>query len=121
MTTAIMITPIKDAYGQYWEYVEKNVDSKGWVYSKEVPHLLDTYFEANTGKPIDFQKNYEGEWRGYRWRPKELSDRVESRKQLEALMELESHAVVSPDPAKDTSDAIDKMVLEQLIEIAKSK
>ena len=89
---------IKTLYEQYWPYVEKSVDDAGWTYAKEVPYLLDTYFEANTGKPIEIQKSYEGEWRGYRWRPKELSDKVESRKQLGALMELESHAVASHNP-----------------------
>ena len=68
-------------YGQYWEMVKDSVDENGWVYTKEVPNMLDAYFEGNTGKPIEFQKSFgaSGEnphWltKGSRWRPKELSD-----------------------------------------------
>lgn len=63
----------QSAYGEYWDTVRHSVDAEGWVYSKELPHILDFYFEANTGKPIDFQKSYDGEYKGSRWRPKELS------------------------------------------------
>lgn len=63
---------IKEAYVQYWDTVKNFVDENGWVYSKESPHILDYYFEVNTGKSIEFQKSYEGKWRGTRWRPKEL-------------------------------------------------
>lgn len=70
----------KIAYAQYWETVKDVIDEEGWVYTKEVPHLLDAYFELNTGKSIEFQKSFgkSGEnpnWltRGSRWRPIELS------------------------------------------------
>jgi hypothetical protein len=69
------------AYGQYWGMVKDVVDENGWVYTKELPNMLDAYFEGNTGKPIEFQKSFgaSGEnphWltKGSRWRPKELSD-----------------------------------------------
>lgn len=65
---------IEEAYGeQYWPHVKEKVDEEGWTYSKDVPHLLDYYFEVNTQREIEFQKHYEGPWRGYRWRPKTLS------------------------------------------------
>lgn len=65
----------KPYFLEYWECVKGVVDINGWVYSKEVPYLLDAYFETNTGKQIEFEKMYEykGEWRGYRWRPIEIS------------------------------------------------
>ena len=63
----------QNAYGSYWDIVKDSVDDEGWVYNNELPHIIDAYFEFNTGKPIEFQKHYEGEWRGCRWRPKELS------------------------------------------------
>lgn len=61
---------------QYWDHVKNVVDEEGWVYSKEVPYLLDAYFEHNTGQTIEFQKMYEytGSWRGSRWRPKSITD-----------------------------------------------
>jgi hypothetical protein len=58
---------------QYWDYVKDVIDDDGWVYSKDVPYLLDAYFEHNTEKEIQFEKHYEGEWRGYRWRPKSIN------------------------------------------------
>lgn len=63
----------KDKF-DYWDYVKDVIDDDGWIYSKEVPYLLDAYFESNTGEKIEFQKmyKYEGKWRGYRWRPKSL-------------------------------------------------
>jgi hypothetical protein len=70
----------KETYAQYWEMVKDIIDEEGWVYTKEAPHMLDAYFEHNTGKPIEFQKSFgkSGEnpyWRtkGSRWRPLELS------------------------------------------------
>ena len=36
--------------------------------------MIDGYFEMNTGKDIEYEKSYEGRWRGCRWRPKELSE-----------------------------------------------
>ena len=62
-------------FGVYWKYVKDVIDKDGWVYSKEVNHLLDYYFEVNTGKEIEFEKMYkhEGDWRGARWRPKSIS------------------------------------------------
>lgn len=71
---------IQTAYAQYWDQVKSFVDEDGWVYTKEVPHMLDFYFEANTGKKIEFQKS-DGpsgdnpHWltKGSRWRPIELS------------------------------------------------
>jgi hypothetical protein len=75
-----MIERFEVAYAQYWEIVKDNVDEDGWVYVKEVPHMLDAYFEHNTGKQIEFQKSFgkSGEnpnWltRGSRWRPIELN------------------------------------------------
>lgn len=64
----------KSHFLQYWEYVENVIDDDGWVYSKEVPYLLDAYFESNTNKEIEFEKSYDGEWRGYRWRPKTIKE-----------------------------------------------
>ena len=65
---------IKESYGAYWDHVKGSVDEDGWTYAKEVPYLLDYYFEKNTGKDTEYQKRYEGEWRGIRWRPKELTE-----------------------------------------------
>ena len=64
----------KPHFLQYWDYVKDVIDDDGWVYSKEVPYLLDFYFESNTGKKIEFEKmyKYEGKWRGSRWRPKSI-------------------------------------------------
>jgi hypothetical protein len=67
---------IELAYSQYWDLVKDHVDELGWVYTKDVPHMLDAYFEANTGKKIEFQKSHNNpHWleRGSRWRPIELS------------------------------------------------
>lgn len=71
----------QSAYGQYWDMVKDFIDDEGWVYTKEVPYMLDAYFEGNTGKPIEFQKSFGASgdnpyWltKGSRWRPKELSD-----------------------------------------------
>ena len=68
------------AYAEYWNTVKDIIDEEGWVYTKEAPHMLDAYFEANTGKPIEFQKSFgpsgdNPHWltKGSRWRPKELS------------------------------------------------
>ena len=68
------------AYAQYWDMVKDIIDEEGWVYTKEAPHMLDAYFEGNTGKPIEFQKSFgksgdNPHWltRGSRWRPSELS------------------------------------------------
>ena len=70
----------QSAYAEYWDMVKDIIDEEGWVYTKEASHLLDTYFEANTGKPIEFQKSFgksgdNPHWltRGSRWRPIELS------------------------------------------------
>jgi len=71
---------IELAYGPYWETVKNIVDTDGWVYTKEAPHMLDYYFTKNTEKQIEFQKSFgpSGEnpnWltKGSRWRPIELS------------------------------------------------
>lgn len=64
------IDRFKAAYAQYWDIVKDSVDDEGWVYSKELPHLTDAYFEFNTKKEIQIG-NY-GE-KGRPWRPKELS------------------------------------------------
>ena len=57
------------------------VDEEGGVYTKEVPNMLDAYFESNTGKRIDFQKSFSSigdnpHWltKGSRWRPVELRE-----------------------------------------------
>jgi len=67
------IERFKLAYDVYWEMVKNSVDEDGWAYNNELPFMVDGYFEFNTGKSIEYQKYYEGEWRGCRWRPKELS------------------------------------------------
>ena len=61
---------------QYWDKGKDIIDDEGWVYTKEAPHMLDAYFEGNTGKPIEFQKSFGNpNWltKGSRWRPSELS------------------------------------------------
>lgn len=70
-------------YGDYWKYVKDSIDEAGWVYTKDLPNLLDAYFESNTGKEIEFQKSFgpSGEnpnWltRGSRWRPKSIKDKT---------------------------------------------
>jgi hypothetical protein len=72
-------TVIQAAYMQYWDIVKDKVDEEGWVYTKNLPHLTDFYFEESTGKPIEFQKSFgpsgsNPHWmtKGSRWRPKEL-------------------------------------------------
>ena len=79
--TNVSSSRFQSAYAQYWDMVKDVVDSDGWVYSKELPNILDAYFEGNTGKPIEFQKSFgpsgdNPHWltKGSRWRPKELSD-----------------------------------------------
>lgn len=71
---------IEKAYGEYWVHVKDVVDSEGWVYTKEVTNILDAYFQANTGNPIEFQKSFGSSgnnpnWltRGSRWRPQSIS------------------------------------------------
>ena len=70
----------QSAYAEYWNTVKDIIDEEGWVYTKEATHMLDAYFEANTGKSIEFQKSFgpsgnNPHWltKGSRWRPKELS------------------------------------------------
>jgi hypothetical protein len=77
---AVSGSRFQSAYAQYWDMVKDIIDEEGWVYTKEAPHMLDTYFEHNTGKPIEFQKSFgksgdNTHWltRGSRWRPTELS------------------------------------------------
>jgi hypothetical protein len=62
----------QEAYGDYWQYVKDVVDKDGWVRTKDVPHLLDAYYESNTGNPIEFQKSHDGVL-DPRWRPKSLT------------------------------------------------
>ncbi len=64
---------IESSYKNYWDKVKHAVDENGWAYNNELPHMIDGYFEMNTNEPIQYQKNYEGVWRGCRWRPKTLS------------------------------------------------
>lgn len=71
----------RKSYLDYFTHVEKHIDEEGWVYVKEVIHLLDVYFEGNTGKKIEYQKSFgrsgdNPHWmtRGARWRPQEISD-----------------------------------------------
>lgn len=64
---------IEKAYGSYWDKVKNVVDDEGWVYTKEVSHLLDYYFEYNTGTAIQFEKVPQDYTRGSRWRPKILN------------------------------------------------
>lgn len=77
---AVSGSRFQSAYAQYWDMVKDIIDEEGWVYTKEAPHMLDAYFEANTGKPIEFQKSFgrsgdNPHWltKGSRWRPSELS------------------------------------------------
>ena len=70
----------QSAYAQYWDMVKDIIDEEGWVYTKEAPHMLDAYFESNTGKSVEFQKSFgksgdNPHWltKGSRWRPSELS------------------------------------------------
>jgi hypothetical protein len=77
---AVSGSRFQSAYAQYWDMVKDIIDEEGWVYTKEAPHMLDAYFESNTGKSIEFQKSFgkSGDnpyWltRGSRWRPSELS------------------------------------------------
>lgn len=65
---------IQKAYGEYWDTVKNEVDENDWAYNNNLPHLIDCYFGGNIGKEIDFEKSYEGPWKGCRWRLKELSD-----------------------------------------------
>jgi hypothetical protein len=62
----------------YWNHVKDVIAEDGWIYSKEVPHLLDSYFESNTNIKIDFEKfyEYEGFYRGYRWRPSSIKEEL---------------------------------------------
>lgn len=65
----------------YWESVKNVIDEDGWVYTKDVPNMLDAYFENNTGKSIEFQKSFgpsgdNPHWltKGSRWRPKSITN-----------------------------------------------
>lgn len=68
-------------YSTFWSSVQDKVDEEGWVYEREVSHILDYYFVNQTGLEIDFQKSssfLSGDnpnWltRGARWRPKSIS------------------------------------------------
>lgn len=80
-TSTDIKSKIEASYGQYWQYVKDVVDEKGWVYTKDVPHMLDAYFQSNTKKEIEFQKSQPFDKnpdnplrKGSRWRPKELSN-----------------------------------------------
>lgn len=73
----------------YWDIVKDIIDEDGWVYSKNSPHILDAYFSNNTGKEIEFQKSYEGEWKGSRWRPKELSEKTLTEKVSDILKKFQ--------------------------------
>ena len=66
----------------YWNIVKDIIDANGWTYCKQVPHMLDYYFEGNTGINIDFEKNVEesGEFKGSRWRPKAIKDFLDTKK-----------------------------------------
>ena len=57
---------IIEAYGVYWEFVEKFVDENGWASTKDTG-LVDAYYETNTGNKIEFEKHPVR-----RWRPKML-------------------------------------------------
>ena len=77
---AVSNNRFQSAYAQYWDMVKDIIDEEGWVYTKEAPHMLDAYFENNTGKSIEFQKSFgksgnNPHWltKGSRWRPSELS------------------------------------------------
>ena len=54
---AVSGSVIETAYVEYWDKVKDVVDGEGWVFTKEVVHMLDSYFEHNTGKEIEFQKS----------------------------------------------------------------
>lgn len=73
----------------YWDIVKDIIDEDGWVYSNNSPHILDAYFSNNTGKEIEFQKSYEGEWKGSRWRPKELSEKTLTEKVSDILKKFQ--------------------------------
>lgn len=71
----------ESAYGIYWDKVKDFIDKDGWVYTKDVPNMLDSYYEHNTGNTIEFQKSFGASgdnphWltKGSRWRPKSLSN-----------------------------------------------
>lgn len=79
----------KPDYLQYWDVVESIIDDEGWIYTKEQPHLLDAYFENNTGTEIEFQKSFgksgdNPHWltKGSRWRPKSISDAMLKQREL---------------------------------------
>ena len=66
----LRLANIKEAYLHYWDKVKDSVDADGWVYVRELPHMLDFYFEQNTGCDIEYEKSYkDGHIRGPRWRP----------------------------------------------------
>lgn len=65
---------IQEAYGRYWEYVEAFVDEEGWVECRNVPFMLDCYFEINENKETEFQKGGASPSGHSRWRPAELSN-----------------------------------------------
>lgn len=65
---------IQEAYGRYWKYVEKFIDEEGWVECRNVPHMLDCYFEQNENKEIEFQKAGTSPSGYSRWRPAELTN-----------------------------------------------
>lgn len=74
------IEKIQQAYSPYWEDIKDLIDSEGWVYVKDLPYLMDVYFQEKTEKEIEYQKSFglsgdNPHWltRGARWRPKELS------------------------------------------------
>ena len=78
--TGVSGSRFQSAYAQYWDMVKDIIDEEGWVYTKDAPHMLDAYFENNTGKTIEFQKSsvksgINPNWltKGSRWRPSELS------------------------------------------------
>ena len=52
------VSKFQEAYAQYWDVVKDIVDEEGWVYTKEISNMLDAYFENNTSKRINFQKNF---------------------------------------------------------------
>lgn len=70
----------KEHYKEFWDKVKHSIDENGWVYCKDLPNIMDAYFEGNTGEEIEFQKSFgpSGEnenWltRGARWRPKSIA------------------------------------------------
>lgn len=79
----------EEYYGKFWVNVKNSVDEDGWVYVKEIPHILDAYYESQTGQPIEFQKSFGAsgenpnwETRGSRWRPKVISDKFGNNKKI---------------------------------------